>query len=158
MRIPRRFEVLLCSLKRPRTNMKMSNFQRKYSPGYRHMTCIGKTKRAICPRVNCICMQMTPALPLSVIKMTMLFNPECPSRWYLSLVWNKLTIRTTKCEARVITSKEFVGPVQQVGCGNYVINLSKKSEIAEIAHRINKWINFLGIVILKNYPDYFRLN
>ena len=24
--------------------MRMSNFERKYSPGYRHMICIGKTK------------------------------------------------------------------------------------------------------------------
>ena len=24
--------------------MKMPNFERKYSPGYRHMICIGKTK------------------------------------------------------------------------------------------------------------------
>ena len=42
--IPRRLELMLCSIKRPRACMKMSNFQRRYSPGYRHMTCIGKTK------------------------------------------------------------------------------------------------------------------
>ena len=41
--VPRRFELLLCSLKRPRTSMKMSNFERKHSPEYRHMICIGQT-------------------------------------------------------------------------------------------------------------------
>ena len=41
---PRRFEPLLCSLKRPRASMKMSHFERKYSPEYRHLICIGKTK------------------------------------------------------------------------------------------------------------------
>ena len=127
--IPRRFELLLRWLKRPRGSMKMSKFKRKYYSGYRHVTCIGKTERAICPRVNCICMQMTPALPLSVLQLTMLFNPESPSRWYLSLVWNKLTILTTKCEARVISSNEFIGPLQQVGCRNRVIYLSKKAPI-----------------------------
>ena len=42
MKIPRRFELLLCSLKRPGASMKMSNFERKYYPGYRHMICFGK--------------------------------------------------------------------------------------------------------------------
>ena len=41
--IPRRFEPLSCSLSRLRANIKMSNFERKYSPGYRHMICTGKT-------------------------------------------------------------------------------------------------------------------
>ena len=44
VKIPRRFELLLCSLKRPRASMKMYNFERKYYPGYRHMICFGKTK------------------------------------------------------------------------------------------------------------------
>ena len=42
--IPRGFEPLSCSLERPRASMKMSNFERKYSPGYRHMISIVKTK------------------------------------------------------------------------------------------------------------------
>ena len=40
---PRRFEPLSWLLKRLRASMKMSNFERKYSPRY-HMICIGKTK------------------------------------------------------------------------------------------------------------------
>ena len=45
MTIPKSFELLLCqSLKRPHASMKMSNFERKYSPGYRHKICIGKRK------------------------------------------------------------------------------------------------------------------
>ena len=35
---------MLCSLRKLRARMKMSNFERKYSPGYRHVICIGKTK------------------------------------------------------------------------------------------------------------------
>ena len=42
--IPRRFEPLACSLERLRASMKISNFERKCSPGNRHMICIGKTK------------------------------------------------------------------------------------------------------------------
>ena len=42
--IPRRLELLLCSLKRPRASMKMSYFERRYSPGYRHVMYVGKTK------------------------------------------------------------------------------------------------------------------
>ena len=38
---------LSCSLKRLRASVKMSNCGRKYSPEYRHMTCIGKTKWSI---------------------------------------------------------------------------------------------------------------
>ena len=37
-------DPLSCSLKRLRASMKMSNFERKYCPEYRHMICIGKTK------------------------------------------------------------------------------------------------------------------
>ena len=44
MTIPRRIEPLSFSLKRLRASMKMSNFQRKYAPEYRHMTSIRKTK------------------------------------------------------------------------------------------------------------------
>ena len=44
MTIPRRFEPLSCSLERLRASMKMSNFERKCSPEYRHVICIGKTK------------------------------------------------------------------------------------------------------------------
>ena len=44
MTIPERFEPLLCSLKRLRASMKMSNFEGKYSPGYRHPIGIGETK------------------------------------------------------------------------------------------------------------------
>ena len=44
MAILRRFEPLSCSLKRLHASMKMFNFERKYSPGYRYMICIGKTK------------------------------------------------------------------------------------------------------------------
>ena len=40
------FEPFSCSLKGLRANMKISNFDRKYSPGYRHVICIGKTKSA----------------------------------------------------------------------------------------------------------------
>ena len=36
--------ILLISLSRLRASMKMSNFERKYSPEYRHIICIGKTK------------------------------------------------------------------------------------------------------------------
>ena len=36
--------ILLISLSRLRASMKMSNFEIKYSPEYRHMICIGKTK------------------------------------------------------------------------------------------------------------------
>ena len=43
MTIPWTFEPLSCSLKR-RASMKIPNFKRKYSPGYRHMIFIGKTK------------------------------------------------------------------------------------------------------------------
>ena len=39
-----RFEPSSCSLKRLRASMKISNFERKYSPEYCHMICIGKTK------------------------------------------------------------------------------------------------------------------
>ena len=42
--IPSRFELLLCSLKRAWASMKMSNFEIKYSPGYCHMICVGKSK------------------------------------------------------------------------------------------------------------------
>lgn len=42
MTIHRRFQILLCSLKRACSNITMSNFQIKHSPGYRH--CIGETK------------------------------------------------------------------------------------------------------------------
>ena len=45
--VPRRFEPLSCSFKRLCASIKMSNFERKYSPGSRHMICIGKTKRSI---------------------------------------------------------------------------------------------------------------
>ena len=38
------FEPLSCSLKQRRASMKMSNYESKYSPGYRHMICIGKAK------------------------------------------------------------------------------------------------------------------
>ena len=40
-----RFEPLSCvSSKRLRASIKMSNLERKYSPVYRHIICIGKTK------------------------------------------------------------------------------------------------------------------
>ena len=43
--IPSRFEPLSsCSLKRLRASMKMANFEGQYSPGYRHMISVGKTK------------------------------------------------------------------------------------------------------------------
>jgi len=43
--ILRRFEPLLFSWKRPVcASIKMCNFERRYSPGYCHVTCIGKTK------------------------------------------------------------------------------------------------------------------
>ena len=35
---------MACSLERLRASMKMSNFERKCSPGNRHMVFIGKTK------------------------------------------------------------------------------------------------------------------
>ena len=41
--IPGRSALLLCSLKRPRASMKMFNFERDYSPEYRHVICIEKT-------------------------------------------------------------------------------------------------------------------
>ena len=44
MTIPRRFEPLSCSLTGLRARMTMSDFERKYSPGYRHMICLQKTK------------------------------------------------------------------------------------------------------------------
>ena len=44
MTIPRKFHLLLCSLKGPRARRQMSNIRIKYSPGYSHMICIGKTK------------------------------------------------------------------------------------------------------------------
>ena len=40
-----RFEPLSSSFKRLRASMKMSTFERKYSPGYRHMICNGKAKQ-----------------------------------------------------------------------------------------------------------------
>ena len=42
--LPRRFEPLSCSLKRLRASRKMSNFARKYPPGYCHMICVERTK------------------------------------------------------------------------------------------------------------------
>ena len=44
MTIATRFEPLSNSLKRLRASMKITNLEGKYSPGYRHMICIGKTK------------------------------------------------------------------------------------------------------------------
>ena len=44
MTIPRRFEPLSCSLIRLPASMKMSNFERKYPPGYHPMICNGKAK------------------------------------------------------------------------------------------------------------------
>ena len=38
---------------------------------------------------------------------------------------NRVTIHTKKCEAMIISKSEFIGPLQQVSCGNLVINLSK---------------------------------
>ena len=38
---------------------------------------------------------------------------------------NRLTIHTKKCDAMIISRSEFIGPLQQVRCGNLVINLSK---------------------------------
>ena len=42
--IPWRVESLSCSLERLFESMKMSNFERKYSPGYCNMICCWKTK------------------------------------------------------------------------------------------------------------------
>ena len=42
--IPRRFEPLSCSLTGLRASMTMSDFERKYSLGYRHMICLRKQK------------------------------------------------------------------------------------------------------------------
>ena len=39
---------------------------------------------------------------------------------------NRLTIHPTKCEAMIISRKQFIGPLQQVLCANLVIDLSKE--------------------------------
>ena len=44
MTIPGRFQPSSCSLKRLHASTKISNVERKYCAGYRHMICIGKTK------------------------------------------------------------------------------------------------------------------
>ena len=44
MTIPTRFQPSSCSLKRLHASTKISNVERKYCAGYRHMICIGKTK------------------------------------------------------------------------------------------------------------------
>ena len=41
---------------------------------------------------------------------------------------NRLTIRTKKYEPMIIARTEFIGPLQQVSCGNRVINLFKKAK------------------------------
>ena len=62
MTVPRRFELLSCSLKRPCASMKMSNFERKYSSGFRHMICFGKTKIGKQKRPNPVETSLTPSL------------------------------------------------------------------------------------------------